>query len=52
MALSFNPLIYVNPTMSMGSLNTHAQAVGGSEGPERSELNRDTKAGCKDSLHI
>lgn len=33
MALSFNPLIYVNPGMSMGSLNTHAQAVGGRRGP-------------------
>ena len=32
MALSFNPLIYVNPGMSMGSLNTHAQAVGGPRG--------------------
>lgn len=34
MALSFNPLIYVNPGMSMGSLNTHAQAVGGREASE------------------
>lgn len=49
MALSFNPLIYVNPGMSMGSLNTHAQAVGG---PARNELSTQTKAGLKDGPDV
>lgn len=32
MALPFNLLIYVNPRMSMGSLNAHTQAIGGPKG--------------------